>query len=180
MMIRPILVLCALQIAAFAQSNVPSEPPSTECPVEIVKMNPSHESLWNNLATSRTYGNQTISEHNKFLEVRVQNKTNKTIRGIKFVTAYFDSTEDLTTIPIAWGLHSELKPGEIGSGNWDTNAYQKEAAIGWVILPLKILFTDGTKWEQRGNECSYEWWKNKKHPRVNKAPNLDGVKTDAE
>ncbi len=150
------------------------------CPVEIVKINPSHESVWDNLATTRRYGNTTVNEHNKFLEVKVKNNTDKTIRGIKFVTAYFDSTEDLTTIPRTWGLHSEVKPNAIGTGNWDTNAYQKEAAIGWVILPLKILYTDGSTWEQKGNDCGNEWWKDKKHLRVNKAPNLDGIKQNGD
>jgi len=31
-----------------------------------------------------------------------------------------------------------------------------------------------------GNDCGYEWWRNRKHPRVNKAPNLDGVKQEDE
>jgi hypothetical protein len=80
-------------------------------------MNPSHESVWNNIATMHTYGTTTVSDHNKFLEVKAKNNTDKTIRGIKFVTAYYDSTEDLTTIPHTWGLHGEVKPGTIGTGN---------------------------------------------------------------
>ena len=182
---KVLFVLVCMQALCFAQSanNVaPTQPPTTEpnCPVEVVKMNPSHESFWNDVQTSRTYGTHTDNAHNKFLEVKVKNLTNKTIRGIKFVTAFYDSTEDLTTIPHTWGLHGEVKAGEIGTGNWDTNAYQKEAAIGWIVLPWKILFTDGTTWQQPGGTCSFEWWKNKKHPPVNKAPNLDGIKNDTD
>jgi hypothetical protein len=184
-MIRAILIFAvtqAVQFVAFAQSsNVVSTPqPDSGCPVEVVKMNPSHESFWNNMATTRTYGNTTVNDHNKFLEVKVKNNSGKTIRGIKFVAAYYDATEDLNTIPTTWGLHSEVKPGEVGTGNWNTNRYQKEASIGWVILPWKILYTDGSKWQQSGIDCMYESWKNKQHPRVNKAPNLNGLKLEGE
>jgi hypothetical protein len=178
-MLRLLLILLTLRLVSLAQANDPfaaSSSAGSACPVAVVKMNPSHESIWNNLATMRTYGTTTVSEHNKFLEVKVKNNADKTIRGVKFVTAYYDSTEDLTTIPHTWGLHGEVKPGQVGTGNWDTNAYQKEAAIGWLILPWKILYTDGTAWKQTGNDCGYEWWKNKKHPRVNKAPDLDGIR----
>ena len=158
-MFRSITILLGiLQISAFGQSVAPATTPaSSGCPVEIVKMNPSHESFWNNMATTKTYGNTTVNDHNKFLEVKVKNNTDKTIAGIKFVTGYYDSTEDLNTIPIEWGLHHEIKPGDIGTGNWDTNLYQKRASIGWVIMPLKILYSDGSKWKQTGNECMYEW-----------------------
>jgi hypothetical protein len=171
---RILIIVFGIQLLSWSQTNNLVGISGSGCPVEIVKLNPSHESIWDNLATTQTYG-QT-APHNKFLEVKVKNNTDKTIRGIKFITAYYDSTEDLTTISHSWGLHSEVKPGSIGTGNWDTNRYQKVAAIGWVILPWKILYTDGTKWEQKGNDCSYEWWKDKKHPRVNKVPDLGGVK----
>jgi hypothetical protein len=177
---RFVVAALVLNTVCLAQSdNAIATQGTPSCPVEIVKINPS-ESVWDNLATTRRYGNTTVNKHNKFLEVKVKNNTDKTIRGIKFVTAYYDSTEDLTTIPHTWGLHSEVKPNTIGTGNWDTNAYQKEAAIGWVILPLKILYTDGSTWEQKGNDCGDEWWKDKKHPRVNKAPNLDGIKQNGD
>ena len=181
-MIRTAMVfLGVLQITAFGQSIGPTaSPASSNCPVEIVKMNPSHESFWNNMATAKTYGHTTYSDHNKFLEVKVKNNTDKTIAGIKFVTGYYDATEDLITIPVEWGMHHEIKPGEVGTGNWDTNRYQKKTSIGWVVLPLKILFTDGSKWHQTGSDCMYQWWKDKNHPRVNQAPNLDGVKLEGE
>jgi len=32
-------------------------------------MNPSHESFWNNMATSRRVENTTVSDHNKVLDI---------------------------------------------------------------------------------------------------------------
>ena len=87
------VLLGILQAAAFCQSvSSGNGPSSSTCPVEIVKVNPSHESFMNNLATMKTYGNTTVSDHNKFLEVKVKNNADKTIAGIKFVAGYYDST----------------------------------------------------------------------------------------
>jgi len=142
------------------------------CPVEVIKLNPSHESFWNNLHTYNKYG---VVLHNKFLEVKMHNNTNKAIRGVKFAGGYYDSTEDLHTIPVAWGWHSHVNPGETKTGNWENNLWQEEATIGWVVVPIKILFEDGTKVTPDVNSCVAEFWKDKKHPRVNRAPDLDGV-----
>ena len=110
-MIRALLLAATIQTCCLAQSNsIMVAPTDSSCPVEIAKVNPSHESLLDNMRTLRTYGNTTVSAHNKFLEVKVKNNTDKTIRGITFVTAYYDATEDLHTIPVAWGLHREVKP----------------------------------------------------------------------
>jgi hypothetical protein len=148
----PILVALTLQLFSFAQSSNLTSPSSCSsalgCPVEVVRLNLNHKNCRDNMATTLTYGDTTYNAHNKFWEVRVRNNTDKTIRAIKFVTAYYDATEDLTTIPRSWGLHDE---------------------------------TDGTKWQpMSGNDSGYEWWRNRKHPRVNKAPNLDGVKQQDE
>lgn len=166
----------------FAQDKPTNFQPNTAvCPAEVVSMNPSHESFWNNMETQKCYGSHCANAHNKFLEVKVKNNADKTIVGIKFATAYYDATEDLSTIPVEWNLHGkQIKSGEIGTANWMNNIRQHQAAIGWVILPRKILYADGSKWTASGTECMYEWWKDKKHPRVNKAPALDGNDVEAD
>jgi len=173
--IRGILILVTMQILLFAQDKPPAVPTNpASCPAEVANMNPSRESFLNNMATQKCYGSHCQSAHNKFLEVKVKNNADKTIVGMKFVTAYYDATEDLSTIPVQWNLHGkQIKPGETDTANWMNNLRQEEAAIGWVILPHKILYADGSKWTASGTECMYEWWKDKNHPRVNKAPKLD-------
>src|SRR5258708_2204770 len=94
-------LILALPTCCLAQT-----PPPT-CPVEIVKLNPSHESYWNNVSTASKYGND--AKHNKFLEVKIKNNTAKSIRGAKFVAAYYDATEDLTTLPVQWNMHKSIK-----------------------------------------------------------------------
>lgn len=149
---------------------------SNACPVNIVKLNPSHESVWNNMQTTHTVGNRSFNAHNKFLEVKVANISTKRIRGIKFVTAYYDSTEDLHTLPEAWGWHGTIAPGETKSANWDNNLWQDKAYIGWVVTPVRVLFEDGTKWDSPDAKVGmFEWWKDKKHPRVNQAPDVNGT-----
>ncbi len=76
-------------------------------------------------------------------------------------------------------MHKSIKPGEVGTENWDANAHQSETAVGWVVVPVKILYEDGTTWESKGNECGFEWWRDKKHPRVNKSPNFDEAKPES-
>lgn len=170
-----LLCLSAFTSITVAAQSTLNMTDTDACPVSVKSINPSHESFWNNMATSKRVGNVTYNDHNKFLEIKMRNNLPKEIRGIKFLAAYYDSTEDLHTISHTWGLHDGVKPNGDATGNWDTNAYQKESAIGWVVMPVKILYSDGSVWQQKSDSCVFEWWKDKKHPRVNKMPSAEDV-----
>jgi hypothetical protein len=54
---------------------------------------------------------------------------------------------------------------------WPNDGYNDKPFVGWVVALLKILFEDGTTGEaSKSASCYGEYWRDKKHQRLNKTP----------
>lgn len=160
------LCLCLLPVSAVAQS----------CPVQIEQVNPKTTQSWSRVGRSLTakndYERERLKDTPDFV-VKVKNVSGKQVRGLKVQAAFFDATEDLHMIPIAWNASEIIKDGESKNLNWENELYNKdETMVGWLVVVQKILFEDGTKWDytSASPSCYGEWWKDKKHPRLTKLP----------
>ena len=133
-----------------------------QCPIEISKVNPAETASWSQ--AGRALGNTKKQAIRPDFVVKLKNTSSKDIRGMKLLTAYYDATEDLHVIPEAWNSSNEVKAGLEKVLKWDDFQYAKTAFIGWVVIPTKVLFEDGTKWQydESTKECYGEYWRDKK------------------
>lgn len=136
------------------------------CPVTFIKVDPEANRL------SRIIKSNTTPPPE--FNIKIENNSGKDIRGAKFQAAYFDATEDLHLIPVAWNTTKGIKAGVEQTVSWDNSLYadRNHTAVGWIVVPMKLLFEDGTTWmateDMQG--CYGEYWKDKKHPRLTKIP----------
>lgn len=142
-----------------------------QCPLAFVKVDPLVKSGWNRLGRSLAT-NQKANDMAPDFVVRVENDSGKDIRGLKIQAAYFDATEDLNLVPVEWDWHSAIKAGATTSLTWQNDLYARTAAVGWVVVPTKILFEDGSTWTAFASTpgCFGEYWRDKKHPRLAALP----------
>ena len=117
-----------------------------QCPVKFIKVTPDRTQSWSRVGRSLTQDPKKPKEMLPDFSIRLQNASTKEIRGLKFQAAYFDATEDLHTIPVAWNWQPNMKAGSEKTLNQE-NPYSDTAVVGWVVVPIKVLFADGTKWE---------------------------------
>ena len=164
----PLLPLLFLPLATAAQ---------TSCPVFISKVNPRTTQSWSKFGRTLTSKNEAERKHiadTPDFSVELRNASGKDIRGLKLQAAYYDATEDLHLIPIAWNASQSIKDGSEKTINWENEIYKDSVptSVGWLVVVQKILFEDGSKWEYSDAtpECYGEWWRDKKHPQLTKLP----------
>jgi hypothetical protein len=137
-----------------------------QCPLKFGKVNPTAT------GPSLSRVGRKMTDPPDF-EVRVQNVSGKDVRGLKVQAAYFDATEDLTIIPVEWNWTSGIKVNAEKTLLWQ-NIYHKTASVGWLVVPVKILFEDGSTWEAKTPDslvgCFGEYWRDKKHARLTALP----------
>lgn len=140
-----------------------------QCPVEIESVNPADVRSWAHV--SRSLDNTKAPLPPDF-SIKVRNSSDKDIRGMKILAAYYDSTEDLHIIPVTWNSSVIVKAGTEKVIKWDNFEHAKSAYIGWIVIPSKVLFEDGSKWEYGAatHDCFGEYWHSKKHPRLTGPP----------
>ncbi len=158
--LMPFSLLIALPL--FSQTPTLSTP---SCPVSIrdVRPNGSGMDAFSSVMNSANNRPERIPP----FRLKIQNDSGKDIKGIKFGAAYYDSVEDPLVIPVDWNLYNLIGAGKSAAAAWDNTVWHSTAAIGWIVWPTKILFTDGTRWEISENtiQCNGTYWKDKKgHP----------------
>jgi len=138
-----------------------------QCPLNFIKVAPADNTSGRYVV--RNFGNKNAPPE---FVVRVENIGGKDIRGLKIQAAYFDATEDLHQVPVAWNWSSVIKAGATTNMVWPNELYRDTAVIGWVVVPVKILFEDGSTWVAFGStpDCFGEYWHNKKHARLTTVP----------
>jgi hypothetical protein len=142
-----------------------------QCPLRFVKIDPAVTQSWGRVGRSLG-SNQKARYMAPDFVVRVENVSARDIRGLKIQAAYFDATEDLNLVPVEWNWHSEIKMGATKNLSWQNELYSHTAVIGWVVVPIKILFEDGSTWSEFASNpgCFGEYWRNNKHPRLTAVP----------
>jgi len=142
-----------------------------QCPLKFIKIIPFRTESWSRVGRSLGDGASKLPPD---FSMRVQNVSTKEIRGLKVQAAYFDTTEDLHLLPDFWNWEPNIKAGI--EKTLDRESPQIDTkAVGWVVVPIKVLFADGTKWEAPDSvdsmkDCFGEYWRSKKHPRLTKLP----------
>jgi hypothetical protein len=82
-----------------------------------------------------------------------KNVSDKQIVGAKFNATFFDATGDRHDVIEDWTTDQKVKPGQSKSSSWPDGyyirSYGHHAKV--EIWPQKIVFADGTKWEDDGS-----------------------------
>jgi hypothetical protein len=140
---------------------------SDSCPIAIVKVDPTGNDSFGHAFSQGMSGHSARHSDGHYFVLKVNNTSGKPIRGMKFQAAYYDATEDLHDIPIAWNWSDPLPANSEKSFRWPNELYRDESLLGWKVRLLKVLYEDGTKWEPlKENACSGEFWRSKKHGKV--------------
>lgn len=134
------VAVLSLSAGCFAQEAA--------CPLTILKVDPDVKQSWNRFgrALTNSEAERNHMNHTPDIQVKVSNVSGKDIRGLKMAAAWFDATEDLHVIPIAWNWTSPIKAGAENTLTWANELYKQETRIGWIVVPIKVLFEDGSKW----------------------------------
>lgn len=129
------------------------EAPSRPCPLQFISGN-----FWN---VSDKYS------------LTVKNTTGKPIKSLALQFEQFTAPQ-LLRRPFSnmWTSTQALAPG--GEQTLEMPTYQGaggQSLLGWVLLPAKIVFEDGSIWapQQRG-ECFGVFWKDPDHPELKVLP----------
>jgi hypothetical protein len=132
------------------------DPPTRACPVKL-----SAGNFWN--ATDK-------------FNVVVENSSKKTIRSFAFDSAHLLGPYYLHR-PFAdaeWTGDQSIAPGQ--QTTMEKKAYtpnQSKQIAGWVFLPTKITYEDGTTWQPKSeNECFSILWRDADHPELTVLPTL--------
>jgi hypothetical protein len=143
-----------------------------QCPLKFESVDPSNNRTWGNF-------NRGMAQKSYIPEfkVKVQNVSGKDIRGLKVQAAYYDATEDMHAVPVAWNWQYAIKTGAETTLHWANTYYHETGFVGWLVLPVKILFEDGSTWDAHALKapesmegCFGEYWRDKKHPRLTVLP----------
>ena len=90
----------------------------------------------------------------KALYIHYFNQSTKRIIGIKFGFDMMDAVGDFTPYPEDLTSNDSVKPSKSGSASY--NIYDDSSDDGLRIYTKKVLFDDGTTWEDDGKmHCSY-------------------------
>jgi len=161
----------SLSLGAVAPQEQKAQSQSTgdnsiSCPIEIVKIDPTGNDSFGHAFSNAMNGVSARRTDGTFFVLKVKNTSGKEIRGMKFQAAYYDATEDLHDIPVAWNWTDPIKVGAEKSFRWE-NIWREESKLGWRVRVLKVLFEDGSKWEPSpADACKGEFWRNKKHQKT--------------
>jgi hypothetical protein len=140
----PLFLLPTTCPASHAQVAPSGSSTSWSCPVQFLKFNP--------LGVS----------------VKVRNVGNKVIVGLVFNAALADAAEHWKWLhwdfddhrPLRnFGWNKPVKVGEIKNLSWDRADLDFEHGGGGAFVLTSVLFDDGSRWEETGDEasCKYVW-----------------------
>jgi hypothetical protein len=137
-----------------------------QCPLKFETVTPGTLMTWGNVG-------KRLADQIPSFKVKVQNVSGTAIRGLKIQAGYWDATEDLFRIPVAWNWNSPIKAGSETTLHWENAIYAHTSYVGWVVTPIKVLFEDGSTWDAHAESmagCYGEYWRDKKHPRLTALP----------
>lgn len=153
--------------SAPSQKDDKSDAASDSCPISIVKIDPTGNDSFGHAFLAGSQGRSARQTDGTFFVLKVKNTSGKAIRGMKFQAAYYDATEDLHDIPIAWQWTDPVPASAEKTFRWENLLYRDRSLLGWKVRLLKVLYEDGTKWEPaKEDSCSGEFWRNKKRKKV--------------
>src|SRR4029078_215810 len=93
-----------------------------QCPLQFLKVDPLVRKGWGRTGGALASHNQGRNMRPDF-EVKVKNSTEQPIRGLKIQAAYFDATEDLHRIPVAWNWNNRIEAGAEKTMSWPNELY---------------------------------------------------------
>jgi manganese oxidase len=128
------------------------EPTSRPCPLQFVSGN-----FWN---VSNQY---TLS---------VKNVSGKNIKSFALTFEHFVAPQFLRhPFSDSWGSSQPLPAGAEQSLEMKAYAGGGQDLLGWVLLPSKVLFEDGSMWApQARGECFGVFWRDQNHPDLKVLP----------
>jgi hypothetical protein len=128
-----VLLLC---VGAKAQTV----PPASPAPVTILKATP-HQGTHVDCAAGGECFNNGVN-----MGIEYRNDSNKEITAVKFTVTFLDAVNDKHEMPYSYTSDKKLKPGKTYTATWqnltNTRAKRMEAKV------TKVLFADGTTWEE--------------------------------
>lgn len=141
------------QLKSRGDTPAPREQVGGACPIEITKVDP------------RSYPFGTTGPCCQ-LQIKFRNSSDKTIVATKFGAGFLDATNDRHDSAWNYTSNDVVRPGEKKGPHWDDIVYFEEYGYGikaeaWLV---KVLFSDGTSWEDDGSKSckGVSWEKEKK------------------
>jgi hypothetical protein len=86
------------------------------------------------------------------VQLKYTNASTKTIVGAKFRGVWLDQTNDPMPTFVVWASDAKTKPGAERKEAWQE---PRDASLtrGWYVAPIKILYEDGSTWEEQDHAC---------------------------
>jgi hypothetical protein len=128
------------------------KPPTRSCPIHFVGAQ-----FWNGGP------NYTLT---------VKNTSGKKIKGYNLTFEHFIAPELLNHPYIdTWNSDQPLDPDHEQTIEMKAYPGASDHILGWVLMPTKLLFDDGTSWSpQERGECFGAFWKDPDHPDLKIVP----------
>jgi hypothetical protein len=136
-----------------------------QCPVEITDIGTAPMMARRQVNLEDPQGPLTIPIR---LDVKVKNLSGKEIQAVRLRAWWADRLEEFRVVTANMDTES-IKVGKERKVGYQLPQYETGTA-GWLVVPVKVLFSDGTKWENEEGDCfGQRWWK-KEHPPLKELP----------
>jgi hypothetical protein len=100
--------------------------------------------------------------------MKVMNLSGKEIQAVRLRAWRADRLEEFRVVPANMDTEN-IKIGKERKVGYQL-PYYESGTTGWLVVPIKVLFSDGTKWENEEWTCfGHRWWK-KDHPPLKELP----------
>ncbi len=125
-------IFCAT-VSIFAQTP---QQATQSCPVKVTLVRPRYKYV----------------THDTRIHIRALNDSTKVVIGVKFGLYTLDAVNDKHEYPEMLVLSDSYKPAKEASEDFTvTLQSEAEGARGAIVWTQKVLFADGTSWEDDGS-----------------------------
>jgi hypothetical protein len=140
-----VLMFCILSAPFVSAAPDRSESQPSNCPIEITSFKPVQPTVYGSFVTHVL----------PTVRIAYKNTGEKEISGIKFGITYYNGVGEAHDAFNTLSTGRHVKPGKKSGDSWDGE--ENNPAKATVHLE-KVLFADGTTWEDDGSQkCSRDW-----------------------
>jgi hypothetical protein len=106
--------------------------------------------------------------------LELKNLTAKPIKQISLESDIVVGLNRLNKVQDDWSIPLPLSPQKAADIQMPGQMPHPESALGWVVYPQSVIFTDGSQWtpQERG-ECMRIYWRDKNHQDLRILPPLE-------
>jgi manganese oxidase len=132
-------------------------------------------------ACPATFGPGDFWKNSDKVDFQIKNSSKKTIKTVNFTANIFIKPSYLTSTYVLWKSEKMLAPGNTATYEFPRPTLDPGNVLGWVVYPIGIEYTDGTKWIPKTNsECFHVYWQDGStvQPRILPPIQTTGIKRE--